>query len=51
MRLDLRSKSEWKKMFWKTGFKVATKQVKDTSNSKKWKREFGTLFIIGKKLS
>ena len=47
--LDLRSKKEWKKMFEEIGFETKTKQVKDLSNRKKWKREFGTLFIIGKK--
>lgn len=47
--LDLRSKKQWKKMFEETGFKTKTKQVRDSSNRKKWKREFGTLFIIGKK--
>ena len=31
------------------GFETKTKQVRDHSNRKKWKREFGTLFIIGKK--
>ena len=47
--LDLRSKKEWKKMFEEAGFKTKTKQVKDLSNRKKWKRDFGTLFVIGKK--
>jgi ubiquinone/menaquinone biosynthesis C-methylase UbiE len=47
--LDLRSKNQWKKMFDDVGFKTKTKQVKDFTNRKKWKREFGTLFIIGKK--
>jgi ubiquinone/menaquinone biosynthesis C-methylase UbiE len=47
--LDLRSKKQWKKMFEEIGFETKTKQVRDHSNRKKWKREFGTLFIIGKK--
>ncbi len=47
--LDLRSKIEWKKMFEETGLKTKTKQVKDLTNRKKWKREYGTLFIIGTK--
>ena len=47
--LDLRSKKQWKKMFEEIGFKTKTKQVRDSNNRKKWKREFGTLFIIGKK--
>ena len=49
INLDLRSKLEWKKMFEGVGFKTKTRQVKDLSNNKKWKREFGTLFLIGKK--
>jgi ubiquinone/menaquinone biosynthesis C-methylase UbiE len=47
--LDLRSKKEWKKMFEEVGFKTKTIQVKDLTNRKKWKREFGTLFVIGRK--
>ena len=47
--LDLRSKKQWKKMFEEIGFETKTKQVRDHSNRKKWKHEFGTLFIIGKK--
>jgi len=47
--LDLRSKKQWKKMFEGIGFETKTKQVRDHSNRKKWKRKFGTLFIIGKK--
>jgi SAM-dependent methyltransferase len=49
IQLDLRSKKEWKKMFDEVGFKTKTRQVKDLSSNKKWKREFGTLFLIGKK--
>jgi len=51
LRLDLRSKSEWKKMFYDTGFDVMTKQVRVPIDMKKWKREHGTLFIIGTKSS
>ncbi len=47
--LDFRSVKEWKKLFINAGFNVKTKKVKDSNNRKKWKREFGTLFIIGKK--
>ena len=32
------------------GFKTTVKQVKDTKHRAKWKREFGTLFIIGEKV-
>jgi hypothetical protein len=47
--MHLYSKQEWKNFFQDTGFETKTKQVKDLKNKKKWKREFGTLFIIGKK--
>jgi len=47
--LDLRSKDEWKQMFEEVGFKTKIKQVKDPTNRKKWKREFGTLFVVGTK--
>ena len=48
--MDLRSEKEWKKMFKKIGFTTRAKHVLDTKNKLKWKREFGTLFVIGKKL-
>ena len=47
--MDLRSEKEWKKMFKGVGFDTRTKHVLDTKNKSKWKREFGTLFLIGKK--
>ncbi len=47
--MDLRSKAEWRKMFKEAGFKTIVKQVKDPNHRAKWKREFGTLFMIGKK--
>lgn len=49
IQMHLHSKKEWREFFQKTGFNVKTKQVKDLKNKKKWKREFGTLFIIGTK--
>ena len=48
--MDLRSKTEWKKMFNEAGFKTTTKQIKDKKHRAKWKREFGTLFVTGKKI-
>ena len=48
--MDLRSKTEWKNMFRKIGFKTTTKQIKDLNHNAKWKQKFGTLFIIGKKI-
>ena len=47
--MDLRSETEWKKMFKEVGFKTRIKHVTDPKNKAKWKREFGTLFLIGKK--
>ena len=49
MQMHLHSKKEWREFFKDAGFKTTTKQIKDLKNKKKWKREFGTLFIIGKK--
>ena len=49
IQMHLHSKKEWKTFFHNTGFEVKTKQVKDLKSRKKWKREFGTLFIVGTK--
>ncbi len=49
LKMHLRSKKEWRELFKKHSFKTKTKQVKDPKSRKKWKREFGTLFIIGTK--
>jgi ubiquinone/menaquinone biosynthesis C-methylase UbiE len=49
MKMHLLSKKEWKKSFVDAGFETKTKQIKDLKNKKKWKQEFGTLFILGKK--
>ncbi len=47
--MDLRSEKEWKKMFKEIGFSTRSKHVTDPKNKSKWKREFGTLFVIGRK--
>ena len=47
IQMHLYSKKEWKKLFQMSGFEVRTKHVKDLKSKKKWKREFGTLFITG----
>jgi len=47
--MDLRSEKEWKKMFREIGFTTRSKHVTDPKNKSKWKREFGTLFVIGRK--
>ncbi len=49
MQMHLHSKREWKKLFVDAGFETRTKQIRDLKNKRKWKRELGTLFIIGKK--
>jgi ubiquinone/menaquinone biosynthesis C-methylase UbiE len=49
IQMHLHSKKEWRKFFQNTGFRVKTKHIKDSKNKKKWKREFGTLFITGTK--
>ena len=49
IRMHLYSKKEWKQLFQNAGFKVKTIHIKDLKNKKKWKREFGTLFITGTK--
>ncbi|MCI4433475.1 MAG: class I SAM-dependent methyltransferase [Nitrosopumilus sp.] len=49
IQMHLHSKQEWKNFFKNAGFETKTKQVKDLKNKKKWRREFGTLFITGKK--
>ncbi len=49
IQMHLHSKKEWKKFFQNAGFLIKTKHIKDLKNTKKWKREYGTLFIIGTK--
>jgi len=49
IQMHLHSKNEWRQLFFNAGFEVKTKHVKDLKNRKKWKREFGTLFITGTK--
>ena len=49
IQMHLHSKKKWKEFFRNAGFNVKTKNIKDLKNKKKWKREYGTLFIIGTK--
>jgi ubiquinone/menaquinone biosynthesis C-methylase UbiE len=49
IQMHLHSKKEWRQLFFNVGFKVKTKHIKDLKSRKKWKREFGTLFITGVK--
>lgn len=48
--LHLLSTKQWKKKFSDACFKPKIMHVKDPKNTKKWKRELGTLFIIGQKV-
>ncbi len=47
IQMHLHSEKEWRQFFKNVGFQVKTKHIKDSKNKKKWKREFGTLFITG----
>jgi ubiquinone/menaquinone biosynthesis C-methylase UbiE len=49
IQMHLHSEKEWKKFFENAGFKVKTRHIRDLKSKKKWKKEFGTLFIIGTK--
>ena len=49
IQMHLHSKKEWKEFFKNAGFITQTKQIKDLKGNEKWKKEFGTLFIIGTK--
>ena len=49
IQMHLHSKKEWKEFFKNVGFITTTKQIKDLKSNEKWKKEFGTLFIIGTK--
>ena len=49
IQMHLHSKKEWREFFKEVGFETKTRQIKDLKSKKKWKREFGTLFIIGVK--
>jgi len=49
IQMHLHSKKEWKQLFHNVGFMVKIIHVKDLKSKKKWKREFGTLFITGTK--
>ncbi|AFS80538.1 methyltransferase type 11 [Candidatus Nitrosopumilus koreensis AR1] len=50
IQMHLHSKKEWRQFFQNAGFQVKTKHIKDLKSRKKWKREFGTLFITGTKI-
>lgn len=50
VQMHLYSKREWKKLFKDAGFQVKTTQIKNIQDKRRWRREFGTLFIIGEKI-
>jgi len=49
LKMHLLSRKEWRTLFEDAGFGVKTTLVKDRADRKKWKRELGTLFVIGTK--
>ena len=49
LQMHLYSKEEWRILLKDAGFKVRIFQVTDPTSRKKWRREFGTLFITGLK--
>ncbi|QUC63870.1 class I SAM-dependent methyltransferase [Nitrosopumilus sp. K4] len=49
LKMHLHSKQEWRRLFNDAGFETKTKQIKNPRGNQKWKRDLGTLFIIGKK--
>ncbi len=49
IQMHLHSKQKWRKFFKSVGFETKTRHVRDLKNKKRWKREFGTLFITGYK--
>jgi len=49
IQMHLHSKRQWRRLFADAGFETKTRHIKDLKSKKKWKREFGTLFIIGKR--
>ena len=47
IQMHLYSKREWRRLFKNAGFNTKVKQIKDPKSKKKWRREYGTLFITG----
>ena len=47
--MHLLSKDEWISIFNDAGFETRTEQIRDPQSHKKWKRDLGTLFVIGRK--
>ena len=49
LKMHLHSKLEWQQLFSNAGFDTKIRHIKDPNHSKRWRREFGTLFITGSK--
>ena len=49
VRMHLLSRAQWRRLFEDAGFSVRTTLVKDGTDRKRWKREMGTLFVVGTK--
>ena len=49
VRMHLLSRRGWRRLFEGAGFSVRTSLVRDESDRRAWRREFGTLFITGTK--
>ncbi len=49
LQMHLHSEKKWTEFFKDAGFDVKTRHIKDLQSRKKWKREYGTLFITGTK--
>ncbi len=49
LRMHLLSRAEWKMALAGAGFQTRSVQIRDPASSKKWRRDFGTLFVIGLK--
>ena len=47
VRLHLHSEAEWVRMFERSGFEVSCVHVTQPGHPEAWKRELGTLFLLG----
>lgn len=47
--MHLLSERQWRDLFEDAGFCARTESVRDRSSAERWKREKGTLFVVGKK--
>lgn len=47
--MHLYSREQWRRLFAKAGFSARTRLVPDAAGNTRWKRELGTLFVVGVK--